>query len=50
MEARKRDHSLGPDPELLVILLIPVLLAAIHFLVPGTVQAELAFSHERFAV
>jgi hypothetical protein len=50
MQARERDHSFGLGPELLVILLVPVLLTAIHFLVPGPVQSELAFSHERFAV
>lgn len=36
--------------EIGAIIMVPILLAAIHFLVPDAVQQTLAFDHERFSV
>jgi len=41
-------------PELIreigALVAVPVFLAAIHFFIPGAIQGQLAFSHERFSV
>ncbi len=39
-----------PLAEFAVILVVPLLLVAIHFLTPASLKQALAFSHERFAV